>query len=488
MRLTFRLVAMLLVVVLVVIVLDGFLSVIREHNLFLTKMQESAVLLGETTAPLFREVWLNQGPERALGVIHEVNRSEHNITVRWVSFEAQQADRYSPLIAPERFQKAQQDSQKTLVFETKNAEKMVLYMPVDPKDHDLGWLEMSQSYADANAYIHETIIRTLILSLALVLLAGAMHLFFGTYIVGRPLQQLIEHTRRIGRGDFSPMRHDVGTAELAKLSKSLNETSMLLREANEEVRIQNERRVAAIEQLRHSERLATVGRLASGIAHELGTPLNVIAGRAKMIAGGELTPDESVNSSRIIAEQSDRMTTIIRQLLDFARRRKTERAPVDLCGLIKGTVELLRPMARKTRVTLKSDCAPDVPHVSVDQAQLQQALINVIVNGMQAMPGGGDMSVCLSRRETIPADGNIDNGTTKWAAISVIDQGVGIPREHLQTVFDPFFTTKEVGTGTGLGLSITHGIVTEHQGRIEVESAVGEGTTVTILLPLEEEA
>ena len=255
MKLTFRLVTMLLVVVLIVVVADSFLSVARERRLFLTKMQESAVLLGETTAPLFREVWLNQGPKRALGVIHEVNRSEHKITVRWVSFESQQADRYSPLIAPERVQEAQEDTDQALVFETENAEKMVLYMPVDSTDHDLGWLEMSQSYADVNTYIRETIIRTLVLSLALVLLAGVMHLVFGTYIVGRPLQQLIDQTRRIGRGDFSPSNAPVGMAELSDLSQSLNETSTLLEKANEEVRIQNERRVAAIIQ-NASRRLA----------------------------------------------------------------------------------------------------------------------------------------------------------------------------------------------------------------------------------------
>ena len=205
-----------------------------------------------------------------------------------------------------------------------------------------------------------------------------------------------------------------------------------------------------------------------------------------MIARGELTPDESANSSRIIAEQSDRMATIIRQLLDFARRRKTDRAPVDLKNVIQGTVDLLQPMARKAKVRLMAECTRDMPRVPVDQAQLQQALINVVVNGMQAMPNGGDIVVGLERRE-MTASNEMNNGHGKsCAAISVTDQGAGIPPENMATIFDPFFTTKEVGAGTGLGLSITHGIVTEHQGKIEVESTVGKGTAITILLPLEE--
>jgi signal transduction histidine kinase len=143
-------------------------------------------------------------------------------------------------------------------------------------------------------------------------------------------------------------------------------------------------------------------------------------------------------------------------------------------------------MARKAKVNLVTDCTAEIPKIAVDQAQLQQALINVVVNGMQAMPRGGDIIVNLSQR-AIPPDSETNNGDrSDWAVIAVADQGVGISPEHLETIFDPFFTTKDVGAGTGLGLSITHGIISEHQGKIEVESAVGKGTTVRILLPLEE--
>jgi signal transduction histidine kinase len=252
-------------------------------------------------------------------------------------------------------------------------------------------------------------------------------------------------------------------------------------EARTRVETETKARIVALEQLRHADRLSTVGKLASGIAHELGTPLNVISGRASMIATKEVEGAESIESARIVVQSADRVTGIIRQLLDFARRRGPQRAEEDLGAIAQQTTSLLRTLAGKKRVTLE---VAGEPHVvaDVDSAQLQQALTNLVVNAIQAANQGGNVSVTLgAERATPPPDVGGDERET--AFLRVKDDGPGMSDEVLAHVFDPFFTTKGVGEGTGLGLSVAWGIARDHGGWIAAESAPGEGATFTLHLP-----
>jgi signal transduction histidine kinase len=237
-------------------------------------------------------------------------------------------------------------------------------------------------------------------------------------------------------------------------------------------------------QLRHADRLSTVGSLAAGIAHELGTPLMVVRGRAKRILGR--ARQEGGDDALIIVEQADRMAAIIRQLLDYARQRSAVKAPADVAALARETLTMLRPFAAKQSVTLRIDASSATP-TPVDAGQIQQVLANLVMNGVQAMRTGGELLVAIER---VPpgaahpaADASADPGA-EYLRVRVVDQGVGIRPEHLRHVFDPFFTTKDIGEGTGLGLSVTHGIVAEHGGWIDVASEVGVGTTFTVHLPL----
>jgi signal transduction histidine kinase len=220
------------------------------------------------------------------------------------------------------------------------------------------------------------------------------------------------------------------------------------------------------------------------MAHELGTPLNVIAGRSKLIAGQQLSPDEAQRSARIIGEQAERMTAIMRQLLDFARRGQARKQPVELNGLIGGVVELLAPTARKQAVELPWQAAPAPLTVDADPGQLQQVLLNLAMNGIQAMPDGGPLLLQLSQQDVASHPGTGKEEAGPWCIIRVEDRGQGIAPQDLPHIFDPFFTTKEVGQGTGLGLSIAYGIVEEHGGWIEVASIPGEGSIFTVFLPL----
>ena len=239
-----------------------------------------------------------------------------------------------------------------------------------------------------------------------------------------------------------------------------------------------------MEQLRHAERLTTVGRLAAGMAHELGTPMNVAAVCAELIIEESPSAD-AVASAKIIKSQVDKMAGIIRQLLDFARRRSPRKERADLSRLIEQTTQLLDGLAKAKNVEIKLAACSDSCFVEADAGQLQQVLTNLLVNAIQAMPKGGCIDVGLDRGDFRPrAVGTEGPRMGDFARIKVKDDGMGISKDHLHHIFDPFFTTKQVGEGTGLGLSIAYGIIEDHGGWIDVQSVVGQGTCFSVFLPL----
>jgi two-component system, NtrC family, sensor kinase len=240
--------------------------------------------------------------------------------------------------------------------------------------------------------------------------------------------------------------------------------------------------VAALTQLRHADRLANVGKLASGIAHELGTPLNVIGGWGRMIAARELEDAEAADGARIIVDQAERMTRIIRQLLDFARRRSPRKELLDLRTPIAQSLALLAPLAEKRHARFEQRLPAEPALVQADAAQLQQVLTNLLVNAVQAMPSGGRIEAALYREKLVPPP---DSGAPpgEYFCIEVQDEGTGMSEEVLGRVFEPFFTTKEPGEGTGLGLSVSQGIAQEHGGWIALESKPGAGSRFRVYLP-----
>jgi two-component system NtrC family sensor kinase len=300
-------------------------------------------------------------------------------------------------------------------------------------------------------------------------------------LVGRPLVLLRDKARRAGAGDFSRPLVLRQRDEMGELAAEVNAMCDRIAEASRRVADETAARVAALEQLRHSDRLATVGRLAAGVAHELGTPLNVVSARAELLAGGATPLADVAANGRIILEQADRMTGIIHQLLDFSRRRGPKMGLANLEQVVTRTLDLVSPAAERAGVRV--ECAVTGPAFArLDQSQMQQVLANIFLNGIQAMPGGGRLRVTVGVRRTRPpsATGGAEGA---HLCVSVEDEGRGIPPEDMPRVFEPFFTTKRVGEGTGLGLAVAHGIVAEHGGWIEVESEVGKGSRFSILLP-----
>jgi PAS domain S-box-containing protein len=225
-------------------------------------------------------------------------------------------------------------------------------------------------------------------------------------------------------------------------------------------------------QLRRAERLAELGTLASGMAHEIGTPMNVILGRAEYLL--QRTADEGMKKGlATIVTQVERITRVMNQLLTFARRGPPERRAVNLGEIVDESLEMFEERITHSRITVDKSIESSLPPIHADRDQLIQVLINLVMNSLHAMPEGGRLRLSLAR----------ENGHVR---LGVSDTGHGMPEEIRSKVFDPFFTTKDFGKGTGLGLTVVKGIIEEHGGTIFVESEVDKGTTFWIRLPLDE--
>lgn len=242
-------------------------------------------------------------------------------------------------------------------------------------------------------------------------------------------------------------------------------SSAVIRDITEQKQIQ--------EQIQRSEKLSSIGQLAAGIAHEIGTPLNIISGNAEylmmdMDPGNPLTEELS-----IIVHQTDRITQLIQQLMDFAHDNRPRFEPTDINTLTRQTLKLTRHQMQKHSITLKMVLDEQIPPIVADSNQFQQALLNIIINALHAMPSGGKLQIETALDEE-----------QQQVEIRIRDNGCGIHPQDMKNIFNPFFTTKAVGQGTGLGLAVCHRIMENHQGRIEVESTPGEGSCFTLILPL----
>lgn len=241
---------------------------------------------------------------------------------------------------------------------------------------------------------------------------------------------------------------------------------IMLRDVSEGKRLQ--------EQLRRTERVAELGTLASGMAHEIGTPMNVILGRAEYLM--DRVAEEPIKKGlRTIITQVERITRVMNQLLSFARRKAPQRVPVDLRKVIEDGMEMFQERLARNQIGVVMKMPDSCPMVLADADQMTQVSLNLIMNALHAMPDGGTLRIGLEPEPPM-------------VKLTIADTGHGIPPEVIRKIYDPFFTTKEFGKGTGLGLTVVKGIIEEHQGSIAVESKEGNGTRFTVLLPMSQEA
>ncbi|MDA8744503.1 HAMP domain-containing histidine kinase [Rubripirellula amarantea] len=364
-------------------------------------------------------------------------------------------------------------------------ERLYTYVPIaGTKEFPRGTIEVSAPDNTAKDRLHRSLMRSAIAILGVTVLSGVVVLFGGILMVGKPLKQLISKVHQVGEGNFDGPLDVKQNDELGRLGVAINQMCEQLKSQRQKIDEETAARIATVGQLRHADRLSTLGRLAAGVAHEMGTPLNVVSGRAELIASGELSSDQTRRSALTIKQESDRIAGIIRSLLDFARRGNPNRDRADLAALVDETVTMMRPLAEKKNVDIRWTRTESPMISKVDSGQIRQVLTNLIVNAISAMDGQAGDTITISARSAKSDDPSV--APIEMHQIDIVDNGHGIEEEHLESIFEPFFTTKDVGEGTGLGLSIAHGIIEDHEGRIEVSSVLGEGTRFSVLLPVDE--
>lgn len=362
----------------------------------------------------------------------------------------------------------------------------------EPTKSVLGVLDIGLSLSEVDAKIATTAQKMALFAGAMILLIlGILGVFLQRGVV-RPVRELVRGTERVARGDLAngiPVRTG---DEIGTLASSFNDMTIALQQARveldslvETLEEQVEERTRALReaqaQLIQSEKLASLGKLSASIAHEINNPLSGILTYAKLMTRklkngppDRETLAQVLKSLTLVERETERCTTIVRSLLDFARQRDPSLQDVDVNAVILDALSLLSNRMTIHGITLEKHLG-DLPQVRADFGQLRQAFVNIIMNACEAMGKGGTLTVSsrfIPERQVAEAE--------------FVDTGFGISQEDLSKIFDPFFTTKE--KGTGLGLSVVYGIVDRHGGRIEVKSQVDKGTSVIVRLPVGGEA
>ena len=356
----------------------------------------------------------------------------------------------------------------------------------------LGVLDTNLSLAKADAQLAESNARTLTYTMAAMLIVAALSWLFIVRVVGRPIQALAKGTEHLSRGELGYQIEVQSQDEVGDLARSFNDMSVQLRNANQEItawaRTLEDRVEEKTSELKRAhdhvlqvEKMASVGKMAAVVAHEINNPLAGILTYAKLlrkwIDRGEMKGDklqEAAECLDLIGSESRRCGDIVRNLLTFSRAAPMNLETTDINIVVDRSVRLVQHQLEMGAVELKLYLDDDLPRVHCDPAQIEQVLLALIMNAIDAMPRGGNL--WLRTRM---------NSAQNAVEIEVRDDGTGISPEVLPQIFEPFQTTKEKGHGVGLGLAVSRNIIDRHHGRIEVQSELGKGTTFTVTLPVE---
>ena len=359
----------------------------------------------------------------------------------------------------------------------------------------LGVLDIVYSIDEIDSATHRSVAVIAALLIGLVVLASALMSLLVHRLIYVPLRDLESGAKRVAAGNLDEAIPVRGDDELGQLASSFNSMTAALKESGRELREWNHKleekvaeRTRALRQAEaetvRGEKLASVGLLAAGVAHELNNPLTGILTFSSLMR--KKLPDDSPEAEDLdlIIKETKRSAAIIRRLLDFAREKAPEKKFTDLNRLIEDTVRIVEKPAHLRDIHIELVLERNLPPVWIDANMIEQVIMNMVVNAQQAIEGEGTVTV-RTRQVLRPKRSEPNGKAVPMVEMSIIDSGCGIPEADMKKIFDPFFSSKEVGKGTGLGLSVSHGIVEAHGGLIEVESAVGKGTTFRVYLPLE---
>ncbi len=421
-----------------------------------------------------------------------LHRPAHQLAATTVpEGEHQELDSLPGIESYFEFERPDEDA---ITIETPDGNFWVMGTTIRDQGRAIGCLNLKvskshSSYVTRNLVLQNSIL--MLASLAIVLLV--LHVFF-LRSVRAPMLEMVRVMEGAEQGQLDVRARVASRDEAGQLAEHLNrmlarienfntelarkveEATAELARRNEELRRINEELFETQKNLARSERLAVAGQLAASLAHEIGTPLNSISGHVQLLARQKTGNEVSDRRLKIIETQIENIVRTVRQLLSWTHKFELHVAPLDLRHVLEESVLLSSPALQLRKIRMRAEWPPDSLRIFGDAGYLQQVILNLINNSMDAMPRGGEIQLRLRP----PA-----NGDEREVAIEFADTGEGIPPETLQHIFDPMFTTKRMGTGAGLGLAICDQIIRQHGGAIHVESELHRGTRFTILLPVD---
>ncbi len=457
MRLTWKLSLALALGVLVVLVGYAALRVRANVEGFRRDVTLGQRGLALAVAQTIESVAAHDGDARARALLDEIAEREAPVRIEWGALR--DGDDLGGDVASRVVERPNDapvlESAIVLHIEDRAPSALRIFMPLD-----------RESDVERDAMMRIATTSGVVLAICLILILG-----FGILFVGRPLDALRRQAKRLGSGERG-LRTDVNSNdEIGDLAREMNAMAASLEAAADRVQHEQEARLVALAQLRHADRLRTIGELAASVAHDLGTPMGTVSARAQMIAHDDVEFTRARELAASIVDEIERMSKSIRALLGHARREGPQLAMTDARALADDVLSLLAPLAatRRVRLVLVDGSAVSA---KLDAAQVRHVLINLVTNAIDASTAGQTVELRVDAR-------------AQRLAFEVADRGPGIPAATLDHVFDPFFTTKPEGEGTGLGLSIARGIVEEHGGTLTVTAREGGGSTFTVSLPMD---
>ena len=333
---------------------------------------------------------------------------------------------------------------------------------------------------------HTLLVFTVTTALAFIVIGSVL---LTRYLV-KPLEKLIKATEDITDGYVPQPLETTGQNEIGTLSLSLARMTDKLKDDKQEIENyihsleeSNSQLKRAQSDVIRSEKLSSLGRLAAGVAHEIGNPIGIILGYVEILRQQGNTPNENADALSRLENEVMRIDNIIRELLSFSRPTTVAPHPILVNSIIKDAASFIAHQKAFRRIQVELHLAEDLPRVMADEGQLQQVMVNLFLNAIDAMPEGGTLSITTGQESSTHSASPQNVTASPAMSITVRDTGTGIEGNDLNKLFDPFYTTKSPGKGTGLGLSVCLSIVESFDGRLSVESTPGQGTIFTITLP-----
>ena len=489
----------------------------------LGKVSDQVIQVSEVISKSMRFAMLQNQPAYVDRIIHDVANQEKIDRVRILSKEGRIThSTYAPEIGRTVDRKAESCShchqserpleqlprnERTWTFKGANGELLLGSMEVihnEPSCYNaachqhkketsvLGVLDIVYSLDELDRKVRTSTLAIAGFSLGFIGLASLLVGFFVHRLVYLPMRDLETGAQRLSAGNLDQAIPVRSGDEFGKLASTFNAMTGALRTSRAELqdwghtleqkvekRTQELRRAQA--ETMRGEKLASVGLLASGVAHELNNPLTGILTFSHLMRQKLPDKSEDAEDMDLVIRETKRCAAIIKRLLDFAREKLPEKKFTDLNQVIDDTVRIVEKPAHLRDIEITVDLDRTLPPIWIDADQIKQVVMNMVVNAQHAVEEKGTITITTRRAQ----DPRAPAAEAKpMVAISIVDTGCGIPEKNLKRIFDPFFTSKDVGKGTGLGLSVSHGIVEAHGGLIDVQSKVGEGSTFTVYLPL----